>query len=131
MDIIMLIFTILLVVSAYKPSMLKLNTLKKSADKIMEQAKNDKTTFTSLCAVGIIFSIVYCIILAFYVNTIQFTFVMGFWIAQSMYELNIMNDYINKSKATRVLNSVIYKVASKVIDLGIYAYLIYFIVIHW
>jgi hypothetical protein len=56
---------------------------------------------------------------------------MEFWIVQSIFESNIMSDYINKEKETKVLTSIAYRIISKIIDLGIYGYLMYFIIMHW
>jgi hypothetical protein len=111
--------------------MLKLNTLKKVSDKLMLQAQNDEDKINISCVVGVIFSIIYCIILAFYVHSILFTLVMAFWIAESIFESNLIIDYISKDKETKILNSVTYRILTKIIDLGIYVYVIYFIIINW
>lgn len=131
MNIVILILTVLLIISTYKPSMLKLNTLKKVSDKLMLQAQNDEDKINISCVVGVIFSIIYCIILAFYVHSILFTLVMAFWIAESIFESNLIIDYISKDKETKILNSVTYRILTKIIDLGIYVYVIYFIIINW
>jgi hypothetical protein len=131
MRIIMLILVSLLIISSLKPSSLKINTLKKLAESMLKAINSDKTKFEAFASIGILFCIVCCIIFALYIHTVIFTFVMIFWIVQSIFEANITSKYIREGIESKLLNSALYRIVSKIVDTGIYVYIIYFSIINW
>ena len=149
----LLILSLLLVIGTLNPKALKINTIKKVIDSLLDQYKQDVAKTKYAMALGQGIAIVYCLMLAVFINSFTFTVVMALWIAQSIFDQNmfiryldskdirkVRSDFYNKSikeekpiqKAEdKLLNSRLYRLLSKIIDCGVYGYIIYFIMVNW
>jgi hypothetical protein len=104
---------------------------KKQTDFLLKSSDNDTKKAELMISIGVIFSLIFCIILAVYIHSAIFTIIMALWIAQSCFEANQILPYLKEKKESFFLNSVSYRVFSKLIDGFIYGYIIYFTIINW
>lgn len=126
----LLILSILLIVGSLNPKSLKLRTLKESIDVALRSYK-DKQQAASVIGISQVLGIVYCALLAVYFHSFAFTVVMALWMAQIIFDHNMTYRYVQDKTEDKLFISRAYKIFSKMIDVGIYGYIIYFIMKSW